>query len=202
MHRRIAYASLVAAVAAGALGACSNGAGPGAPSQAPSTSAATASGQPGGAAERPFRNPTTAQSPGPEVVDPNGDPVFFLTGLEVGKLYGDSPDPNAPNYPTNEPATELFRERVYHWNTLEVASVHELRVHLVGGDESCYGYRVAWEEVEGVLRLAVIEGSVEPDLQMVCTDIGVGLTLSVPTTQDLTQIVVVEAGVDEVNLRP
>lgn len=200
MQRKIAYASLVAAVAVGALGACSNAAGPAEPTQPPSASRATE--QASAMAGKPFRTPTTAQSPGPAVVNWNGDPVLFLTGLEVGKLYGASPDLNAPSYPTTEPAQELFRERVYPWNTLEVVSAHELRLHLVGGDEACYGYRAVWEEAEGVLRLAVIEGTVVRDLQMACTDIGVGVALSVPAKQDLTQIVVVEAGVDEVNLRP
>ncbi|WP_371163805.1 hypothetical protein ABYF32_05945 [Buchananella felis] len=152
--------------------------------------------------ETPFKTPTTAESPAPSVVDVNGEPVEYYTGLQVGQFYGPHSDEAWRDSPLTPPTEVLYNESVRQWYALEVVGEHELRVHGVSGTRGCYGNRLAVEEGDGVLRLALIEGYLRDEPTQACTDEAVGVVMSIQTEQNLTKLVVVEAAPAEVNLRP
>ncbi|WP_371152659.1 hypothetical protein ABYF34_04695 [Buchananella felis] len=151
--------------------------------------------------ETPFKTPTTAESPAPSVVDVNGEPVEYYTGLQVGQFYGPHAETSWTKPPLTPPTEILYDESVMQWDYLEVVSEHELRVHGLSGTRGCYGNRLAVEEGDGVLRLALVDGYLRDEPTHACTAEGVGVVMSVKTEQDLTKIVVVEAAADDVFLR-
>ncbi|MDO4791734.1 MAG: hypothetical protein Q3999_04560 [Buchananella hordeovulneris] len=151
-------------------------------------------------AEEPFTTPLTASSPGPDEVGVYGEQALYLTGLEVGKAYT-RPNAMEPAEGVGQEVKEttgMTREVVAAWDSLQVLDAHKLRVHFLGGAPACFGYRMAAEEGEGVLRLALVEGRVSDaeacDMQAFANFIDVNVK------QDLTKIALVEGALGTVNL--
>ncbi|MDO4792478.1 MAG: hypothetical protein Q3999_08360, partial [Buchananella hordeovulneris] len=198
MSRKYVSLAISALLAAGLLAACGGGGGKAPTGQESTKPAATALPLP----DKAFKNPTSAQSPGPDTRNAAGEAVQYFTGLEVGKTYGrGEPHFGYKETPEAETPPALYGEEVHSWDYIEVVSEHELRVHFMGGTPACFGYRLVSEEAEGVLRFAVVTGAPTDEKELACTMEGRFLAFTIKTEQDLTKIAVVEAGVDEVNLR-
>lgn len=152
------------------------------------------------AAEAPFTTPLSASTPGPDEVGVYGEQVLYLTGLEVGKAYT-RPSAMEPAEGVGQEVKAtagMTREVVAAWDSLEVLDAHKLRVHFLGGAPACFGYRLAAEEGEGVLRLALVEGHVSDaetcDMQAFANYIDLNVK------QDLTKIALVEGALGTVKL--
>lgn len=70
--------------------------------------------------------------------------------------------------PDETPRDDLTRESVTPWTRYEKVSPNQLRFFYTGGDPACYGVRVATQEIETTIKVAIIVGT-KPDAPTTCT---------------------------------
>ena len=192
------------ALAALNLAGCSGTTQPGASGSAPPATGprpvASQSAPQANAIETPFKSPITAVSPPPSQRPGFEEPTpLYVENPEVGKYYSKF-ESNLSEHATEvESRLDMRDERVEWVDGFEVTGPHELRVYFSGGVRECFAERIAVEEGPGVVKIALVSGSVGRD--QACRLPAFPYYITVKTEQDLTKAILVEAAEDDVNLR-
>jgi hypothetical protein len=79
---------------------------------------------------------------------------------------------------------DLSDEHAVDWTEFEQASPQVLRLHFVGGDTDCYGYRTEVRENHEAVAVRVLEGTL-PEAPEVCSKIGLVGTILVELDEPL-----------------